>query len=135
MSEIQDSWKEVAGKAEALGLKLKLHLEQELDDDQPERSAGDTKALVDELGRKLNDAFDSFGNAAKDPAVHEDVKDVGRLFRDALVTTFNAVGAEVSSRTNTSGSSTDAPAPTPQDVVVTEVEDSSSGDEADGGDA
>lgn len=135
MSEIQDSWKEVAGKAEALGLKLKLHLEQEQDDDQPERTAGDTKAMVDELGRKLNDAFDSFGNAAKDPAVHEDVKDVGRLLRDALVTTFNAVGAEVSSRTSTSGSSTDAPAPTPQDVVVTEVEDSSSGDEADGSDA
>ena len=108
MTEIQDSWKEVASKAEALGLKLKLHLEQEQDADAPERTAGDTKAMVDELGNRLNDAFDSFGNAAKDPAVHEDVKDIGRLFRDALVTTFNAVGAEVSSRTGPTPSSTDA---------------------------
>ncbi len=137
MSEIQDSWKDVAGKAEALGLKLKLHLEQEQDEDQPERTAGDTKAMVDELGRKINEAFDSFGNAAKDPAVHEDVKDVGRLFRDALVTTFHVVGDEVSSRTSSAGSSTDAPPPSPQDAIATDDEDdeSSDGDEADGSDA
>lgn len=136
MTEIQDSWKEVAGKAEALGLKLKLHLEQEQDAEQPHRSEGDTKAMVDELGKKLNDAFESFGNAAKDPAVHEDVKDVGRLFRDALVTTFNAVGAEVSSRTNTGDAASDTPAPpTPQDVVVDDIVDSGAGDEGDGSDA
>lgn len=135
MSEIQDSWKDVAGKAEALGLKLKLHLEQEQDAEQTERSAGDTKAMVDELGRKLNDAFDSFGNAAKDPAVHEDVKDVGRLFRDALVTTFNAVGAEVNARTGATSSDT-APQPdAPQDAVVDELDATDSGDEGDGGDA
>lgn len=133
MAEMQDSWKEVAGKAEALGLKLKLHLEQEQDDEHEAREEGDTKALVDELGRKLTDAFDSFGNAAKDPAVHEDLKDVGRLFKDALVTTFNAVGAEVSSRTSTSGSSSDT---TPQDAVMDElVEDNQAGDETDDGDA
>lgn len=134
MSEIQDSWKEVASKAEALGLKLKLHLEQEQDDDEPERVEGDTKAMVDELGQKLSDAFDSFGNAAKDPAVHEDVKDIGRLFRDALVTTFDAVGAEVSSRTQTTGASTDAPSPeAPQDAVLDDASDT--GDEGDGSDA
>jgi hypothetical protein len=139
MAEMQDSWKEVAGKAEALGLKLKLHLEQEQDDAHEAREEGDTKALVDELGRKLTDAFDSFGNAAKDPAVHEDVKDIGRLVKDALVTTFNAVGAEASSRTNSSGSSSEATAPsdeTPQDAVADElVEDNRAGDETDDGDA
>jgi len=121
MTEIQDSWKDVAGKAEALGLKLKLHLEQERDADDPGHSAGDTKALVDELGRKLTEAFDSFGNAAKDPAIHEDVKDVGRLVRDALVTTFHAVGEEVSSRTGSKAESTDAPPPTPQDAAETDI--------------
>jgi len=137
MSEIQDSWKDVADKAEALGLKLKLHLEQEQDEDQPERTAGDTKAMVDELGRKINDAFESFGNAAKDPAVHEDVKDVGRLFRDAVVTTFTAVGDEVSSRTSSANSSTDAPPPNPQDAIAPDVgyDETSDGDEADGSDA
>lgn len=138
MSEVQESWKDVAGKAEALGLKLKLHLEQEQDAEQTEREAGDTKALVDDLGRKLTDAFESFGNAAKDPAVREDVKDMGRLFKDALVDTFHAVGAEVSSRTSSTDSSTDAPPPKaePQDApAINDASDSASaGDEADGDD-
>jgi len=113
MAEIQESWKEVAGKAEALGLKLKLHIEQEKDEAEP-RTPGDTKALVDDISQKLNDAFDSVGNAAKDPAVHDDVKDIGRLFRDALVTTFQAAGAEVSNRTNPASSESDEP----QDAVA-----------------
>lgn len=103
MSEVQDSWKEVAGKAEALGLKLKLHLEQEQHEENQEqegteRASGDTKAMIDDLAKKLSDAFDSFGHAAKDPAVHADVKEVGALLKDALVTTFTKVGADVSSR-------------------------------------
>lgn len=98
MTDAKESWREVADKAEALGLKLKLHLEQERDE-TASREPGDTKALVDDLGRKLQDAFDSMGNAAQDPAVHQDVKDMGRLVKDALVSTFAAVGAEVDSRT------------------------------------
>jgi hypothetical protein len=139
MAEMQDSWKQVAGKAEALGLKLKLHLEQEQEGEHEAREEGDTNALVDEVGRKLTDAFDSFGNAAKDPAVHEDFKDIGRLIRDALVTTFNSVGAEASARTNSSGSGSEATVPsdeTPQDAVADElVEDNRAGDETDDGDA
>ena len=94
MSEVQESWKAVSGKAEALGLKLKLHLEQELEEGG-EREPGDTKAMIDDLSRKLSDVFDSVGNAAKDPAVHADVKEVGSLFKEALVATFHKVGAEV----------------------------------------
>lgn len=128
MAEVQDSWREVASKAEALGLKLKLHLEQE-QDEASDREVGDTKAMVDELGQKLTDAFESLGNAAKDPAVHQDVKDVGSTLRDALMSTFSAVGAEVNSRTQSAGS-------TPQDVVDdTSESDSGEGDEGDGGDA
>jgi len=114
MAEMQDSWKDVASKAEALGLKLKLHLEQEKDESQP-REPGDTKALIDDITNRLNDAFDSVGNAAKDEAVHDDVKDMGRLFRDALVTTFNTVGAEVKDRANSAGSSS-AEDDSPQDT-------------------
>lgn len=99
MTDAKESWREVADKAESLGLKLKLHLEQEHDETAP-REPGDTKALVDDLGRRLQEAFDSMGNAAQDSAVHQDVKDMGRLVKDALLSTFSAVGAEVSSRTN-----------------------------------
>lgn len=123
MAEMQESWKDVASKAEALGLKLKLHLEQEKDESEP-REPGDTKALIDDFTARLNDAFDSVGNAAKDTAVHDDVKDMGRLFRDALVTTFNTVGAEVKDRTATATTED-----TPQDKVVAEL-DEASGDES-----
>lgn len=131
MTEMQESWKEVASKAEALGLKLKLHLEQEHDESEP-RKEGDTKALIDDLGKKLTDAFDSMGHAAKDPAVHEDVKDVGRLLRDALVTTFNKVGDEVSSRAPGMQSDDEAASAddSPQDAI-----DEAPGDEAEGSDA
>ncbi len=132
MAEIQDSWKEVASKAEALGLKLKLHLEQEKDETEP-REPGDTKALIDDIGTKLTDAFDSIGNAAKDTAVHDDVKDMGKLFRDALMVTINTAGEEVSKRT--SGASSDAAAEeSPQDKVVAEL-DEASGDESGDGDS
>ena len=100
MAEIHESWKEVSSKAEALGLKLKLHLEQEKDEAQP-RNPGDTKAMVDEMNRKVSDAFESMGNAAKDEAVHADVKDMARLVKDAMMSTFNAVGAEMHSRADT----------------------------------
>ena len=129
MSDVQHSWKDVAGKAEALGLKLKLHLEQEKDETEP-RAPGDTKALIDDLGVKLTDTFDSIGNAAKDPAVHDDVKEVGRLFRDALAATFTAAGAEVNNRTG--GSATSGSSSTSADAAVL---DDSAGDESDGGDA
>ncbi len=131
MSEVQESWKEVSSKAEALGLKLKLHLEQEQDEGS-ERKPGDTKAMIDELGQRLSDAFDGVGNAAKDPAVHEDVKDIGNVLKDALLATFNTVGAEVQSRTQGTGRVDDSPQDTVSDAP--EVE-SGGGDESDGGDA
>ena len=100
MTEIRDSWRDVAAKAEAIGLKLRLHLEQE---DQAEAdtpsggpATGGTRAAIDELGAKLKDAIEAFGAAAKDPAVRSDVADMGSLLKDALVTTFNAVGADLS---------------------------------------
>ena len=135
MAEITDSWKDVAGKAEALGLKLKLHLEQEQAEsaeDAEAASAGDTKAMVEDLGRKVQDAFESVGNAAKDPAVHEDVKEMGRLFKDALMGTLGTVGSEVRDRTS-AATGTDT---TPQDVVVDAevIDDGDAGDETDSGD-
>jgi hypothetical protein len=107
MAGVQESWSEVMSRAEALGLKLKLHLEQE-HDATADREPGDTKAMVDDLGHRLQEAFDSMGNAAKDPAVHEDVKDMGRLVKDALLSTFNAVGAEINSRTSGSKASSES---------------------------
>jgi len=134
VSEVQDSWKEVSSKAEALGLKLKLHLEQEKDETEP-RAPGDTKAMVDDFSQKVTDAFESMGNAAKDEAIHADVKEMGRLFKDALMSTFNAVGAEVQNRTG-GGSTSDGDADFESHVQDAKVElDDASGDESGDGDA
>ena len=100
MTEIRDTWRDVAAKAEAIGLKLRLHLEQEDQAWSAEPAcapaSGGTRAAIDELGAKLKDAIEAFGAAAKDPAVRSDVVDMGSLLKDALVTTFSAVGNDVS---------------------------------------
>lgn len=95
MSTTQDAWKEVASKAEGLGLKLKLHLDQE-NDETSDKQPGETESAVADLSKRLQDAFDAFGRAAKDPAVHADVKNMGTSIFNAMSVTFDSVGARVS---------------------------------------
>jgi hypothetical protein len=95
MEDTREAWKDVADKVESLGLKLKLHLEQEQDDAVQERASGDTSNAFEQLAGQVTDAFDSFGNAAKDDAVHADVREIAELIKQALIATFQAVGAEV----------------------------------------
>ncbi len=95
MAEIAEPWKNVASKAEALGLKLKLHLEQERDAEDTSTEPGATNAVIEDLGRKLQETFDSLGSAAKDPAVRSDFKDMGSLFKEALTDTFSSVSSDV----------------------------------------
>ena len=95
MEDARDAWKDVAAKVESLGLKLKLHLDQEHDVTVAERAQGDTRNAFDQLSGQVSDAFDAFGNAAKDDAVHADVREIAELIKEALIETFQAVGAEV----------------------------------------
>jgi len=95
MDDARDAWKDVATKVEALGLKLKLHLDQEKDVAVADRAEGDTSNAFDQLSTQVTDAFDAFGNAAKDEAVHADVQEIAQLIKEALIETFQAVGAEV----------------------------------------
>lgn len=135
MSEVQDTWKELGSKAEALGLKLKLHLEQE-QDEATEREPGDTKATIEEMGKKFSEAFDSMGNAAKDEAVHEDIKEMGTIFKDALLATLNKVSSEVNARAGKSGSASDEGAESDDSTPPPPaIEDAAVGDESDGSDA
>ncbi|MFV0523297.1 MAG: hypothetical protein ACK5RL_02235 [Acidimicrobiales bacterium] len=59
---------------------------------------GSSRFGVDDLGDRIQDAFDAFGNAAKDPAVRADLKDLGSLLKSAVSETFASVGTEVSDR-------------------------------------
>ena len=95
MNDARDAWKNVGEQVEALGLKLKLHLKQEKDAAVASRDEGDTRNAFEDLSGKVTDAFDSFGNAAKDDAVLADVREIAELIKQALIDTFQAVGAEV----------------------------------------
>lgn len=95
MDDPKESWKEVADRVEALGLKLKMHLEQEQDELVDDRQTGQTQSALDELSGKVSDAFDAFGNASRDEAVQSDVRSIAELIKEALIKTLRAVGAEV----------------------------------------
>lgn len=88
MSESSAQWQEVASRAEALALKLKMHVEQAGDDGQAE-------AALDRLRAVMNEAFEAVGNAFRDDAVRQDIRDVGRLFGEAFHPTVTRVGGEV----------------------------------------
>jgi hypothetical protein len=88
MTQHPSQWQELADRAEALALKLKLHAEQ----------AGNDGEVMDAMGRlraDVDEAFKAAGNAVRDHAVREDVREVGRLLTDALETTFSRVGDQV----------------------------------------
>jgi hypothetical protein len=76
MTQAKETWAELGDRLEALGLKLKLHLEQGSDGAFPEAMA--------KLGESVKGAFEAAGNAVKDDAVKADVRDVGQLLGDLL---------------------------------------------------
>ena len=96
MDDARTAWIDVANKVESLGLKLKYHLEQEADTSVAEPTPGTTADAFEELSGRVRDAFDGFGNATRDEAVHADVREIAELIKEALVETFEAVGAEIS---------------------------------------
>jgi hypothetical protein len=88
MTQPSSQWSELSDRVEALALKLKLHLQQSQDSEEVEQALG-------RLRQGVQDAFDAAGNAVRDDAVREDVRDVGRLLADAVSTTFAKVSEDI----------------------------------------
>lgn len=89
MSDTRQAWEQVGDHLSGLGQKMKHHLEQELSDDDGEQVVSALK----KLGDAIEETVEAIGNAAKDPAVKEDVKNFGRSFVAALsVTAEDASG-------------------------------------------
>jgi hypothetical protein len=86
MSDQAAPWKEIASRAEALALKLKLHMEQAGDD------AGGDAGLLDRFRTAMDDAFTAAGNAVRDEAVRVDVREMGRLMIEAITTAVDRAG-------------------------------------------
>lgn len=90
MDDRQTTWRELSDRLEALGLKLRLHLEQATD--------GELSGALATLRQKVEEAFEATGRAVKDEAVRNDVRDVARLLADAVTTGLNRVGDDVRDR-------------------------------------
>ncbi len=87
MTDSRNAWGEVADNLSALGLKLKLHAEEELSDDDVR-----TKVGLDRLAAVIDETVEAIEDAYEDEAVRSDARDVARSFVDALEATVREVG-------------------------------------------
>ncbi len=92
MNDMKKSWEKAGSKLSALGLKLKYHFEEERSGDADDEDDDVVRNAVEKLREAFDDAFDAIENAAKDPAVKDDVKMSALLLRDALAETFSEAG-------------------------------------------
>ena len=83
------SWDEVGSKLSGLGLKLKLHIEEASGDDH------DVNNALRDLAASIEGAFDGLRKAAKDPAIKEDVRDVGSALSEAVTKTLGELGDDM----------------------------------------
>ena len=101
MTTANDAWAEFGSKLSALGLKLKLHYEQEhgeSGDETDDDFVDGVTDLFESLGATITDAFGALGNAIDDDALRADAEDAGRLLIDAVDATFTDVANEVRDR-------------------------------------
>jgi hypothetical protein len=82
MTNTRDAWIAVGDQLNALGLKLKLHAEEELSDDDVTEQKG-----LDRLGAIVKESFDALGEAVEDEAVRGDLRKTAQSFINALETT------------------------------------------------
>lgn len=84
MGDAKSAWEQVGDRLNALGLKLKLHSEEELSADDDEATSG-----IEKLKRSITEVFDAMGDAARDPAVRDDAKSVASAFAEAIDATID----------------------------------------------
>lgn len=79
MTDTRTAWSEVGDRLSALCLKLKLHAQEELSDDDVRDKAG-----LDKLRAVVEEIADAIGDAYDDEAVRADAKDMASAFVDAI---------------------------------------------------
>jgi hypothetical protein len=90
MTTNHDPWDEVGERIAALALKLKLHAEEELADRDLT-----VEQVVDRITAAASSAADAFGDACKDEAVRQDLRDAGRAIADAVRSSIDDARARV----------------------------------------
>jgi hypothetical protein len=89
MTTSAEAWKAVADRFSALGLKLKMHLQEEL-------AEVDEEDTWDRVRESFEEVFEALGDAAKDPAVRSDVKEIAQAMADAANATVSDLRARLS---------------------------------------
>ena len=82
----REEWTAVGDQLSALCLKLKLHAEEELSDDDLREKSG-----FERLGAVIDETFEAIGNAYEDEAVRDDAREAGRALGRALDATVREV--------------------------------------------
>jgi hypothetical protein len=90
MADTKTAWAEVGDRLSALSLKLKLHAEEELSDEDVRKRSG-----VDKLSAVIEETAEAISDAYEDEAVRSDAKELARAFVDALDATMRDVEARV----------------------------------------
>jgi hypothetical protein len=84
MADPKKAWADVGDALSALGLKLKLHTQQEMTEEGKEFTSA-----LQRLAATVDDIFDGLGNAARDPAVRDDARSVAQSFAGAVDATID----------------------------------------------
>lgn len=83
----KQAWSDTGERLRALGVRLRQHYEQVSGRDADAERA-ELASAVERLTEVVREAFDAVGEAAKDPAVRDDVQGVGESLGAALTASF-----------------------------------------------
>lgn len=95
MAETSDAWARVTDRLSALALKLKLHANEELSDEDLTSKVG-----FDKVRAVINEAMDGIQSAYEDEAVRADARDA----RDAFLNAVDATVRDIERRLRSDGS-------------------------------
>ena len=82
--DVKRAWMNVGDELAAIGLKLKLHVEQGFDDEDEDSVRDALKRLTD----AIEDTVEIAESVVKDPAIHADVIETSKRLADAVSVTF-----------------------------------------------
>ncbi len=93
MTDTKTAWTQVGDHLSALCLKLKLHAEEELSDDEVCERAG-----LDKLRSVIDETVEAITDAYADEAVREDARQLGRSFVAAVDATADELRTRVTTK-------------------------------------
>lgn len=93
-SDAKAAWSDAGDRLGVLGSRLKQHYEAR-SGSSGGQAGEEVKDAARRIGEAVQSAFDAIGSAAKDPAVKDDVRQVGRSVSDALAGTMTGLSDEL----------------------------------------